>query len=120
MLSQFFWFTLLLNPAELPKEQVVPIEKDHQVLQLPIWNYATLPKKGEKLKVSLFQDNQKTVISGYLREIHEDPLGPTGTKGIIEIPQKYLTVLKSARGPWQIYPPMDQVSSRRKVYEVIF
>jgi hypothetical protein len=89
-----------------------------------VWNYATTPPKGSKVKVSLFQENQVIVISAYLRGIDDDPLGPTGTKGILEVHQSSLNAIKKARGPWQIYPPMEtannQIKRKKKPYEVLF
>ena len=72
--------------------------------------------------MSLFHERKGFVVQGYLRELVEDPLGPSGNTGVLEVPSSELEKFKKAKGPWQVYPPLSAKKKRTvlNAYEVTF
>jgi hypothetical protein len=108
--------------SDSPVSIEAPLEKGHKILRIPVFNFADLPKVGSKEKVSLFHEQKGFVVKGHLREVIEDPLGPSGHTGIVEIPNEELEKFKKAKGPWQVYPPLNDKKERKvlNAYEVTF
>lgn len=98
------------------------IKEGYQVLNLPVLNFSNPPSKGQKLEVSIFNEEKGVSLKGFLRNIQEDSLGPTGKKAEIEISQDDLSKVKKAKGVWLVYPLIRESSSKRKeeVYEIRF
>lgn len=107
------------NSVEIKTLQV---KEGYQILNLPVLNFSTLPTKGEKLEVSIFNEEKGVSLKGYLRNIQEDSLGPTGKKAEIEISQDDLLKVKKAKGVWLVYPSIKESSNTGKedVYEIRF
>ncbi len=122
ILSHLIWLLGSLgNEEELSHPVEVSVEKGFTIVQLPAWNYGAEPKKGQKIKVSLFGPQKNQFINGHLREFIDDPLGPTGSKAVLEIPQASLNLIKKEAGPWSLYPPLEasqQQNQRRSPYEI--
>jgi hypothetical protein len=122
ILSHILW---LLGSLESDSDQSMPVEvsveKGFTIVQLPAWNYGAQPKDGQKIKVSLFGPVKSQFINGHLRALVDDPLGPTGSKAILEVPQSSLSLIKKESGPWTIYPPLEashQNTQTRSPYEI--
>lgn len=109
------------HQVPLPEERKeLPVTKGFEILNLPAWNFSKIPEQGKKRKVSLFNEGKKITLSGYLRELKDDPLGPTGKKAELEISAKDIKRVRTAKGPWQVYPSIKEkeTSKRSAVYEI--
>lgn len=122
MLSHLAWLTIFLASEEAPQKQApLKIERDHQILRLPVFNFAALPSMDQKEKVSLFHEGKGLVVTGFLRSLEEDPMGPTGSIGVVEVATKDLSKFKSNKGPWQVFPLFEERKMKiRGPYEINF
>ncbi|MCR9206160.1 MAG: hypothetical protein NXH75_16370 [Halobacteriovoraceae bacterium] len=122
LISHLFSLTLL-QQEDLPiRPKELAVAEGYEILNLPVWNFSKIPEQGKKHKVSLFNEGKKITLSGYLRELKDDPLGPTGKKAELEISAKDIKRVRTAKGPWQVYPSTleKETSKRRAVYEIQF
>ncbi len=124
LLTQLFWLTLLLSEeekAQVTQPKKLQVESGYQLIKLPAVIYAEIPSKGNKTAISLFKEGSSHTISAYLRGTEEDPIGESGVKAILEVPQNQLHLVKNNTKAWQIFPPMvKQAQSKRNIYEVNF
>tara|TARA_Y100000590_G_C15204011_1_gene819849 strand:+ start:279 stop:626 length:348 start_codon:yes stop_codon:yes gene_type:complete len=113
------WYSQEATPE---KQKLIQVEAEHRILRIPVFNFAALPPPNEKEKVSVFNERKGKVVKAYLRKLEEDPLGPTGSLAVLEVPVKSLEVFKKSKGPWQVYPPLDEkINQKHKgIYEINF
>jgi hypothetical protein len=121
LMSHLLSALLLTSPTPTQERKVLEVSKGYEILNLPVWNFSKIPPLGERVSVSLFNEEKKVTLSGFLRGIKDDSLGPTGKKAELEIKAKDLLKVRKAKGPWQIYPSITEShsSNNKKVYEVL-
>lgn len=124
LLTQLFWLLIVFGEDDTqtihqPKNS---IQKDHELIKLPARVYSQIPKKGEKVAVSIFINRSKKNISAYLRGLEEDPFGSSGTKALLEVPKDQLNYIKNNDQIWLVFPPMQTTTqtSKRSIYEIDF
>jgi len=121
--TQLFWLLLFsASDTEAPIiENKIQLESEHQLIKLPSVIYSQIPSQGQKIAVTLVQKGTKKTIPAYLRSIEEDPMGESGIKALLEVPQNQLHYIKNHPKTWQVFPPMGkQVQKQRSIYEINF
>lgn len=122
LVSHLLTIMLTLPSPKVVASEPLPVSKNFEILNLPVWNFSKIPNIGEKIKVSLFNEGTSLSLTGYFRNLQDDPLGPTGKKAELEISGRDIPKVRKAKGPWQIYPAMTlkEDTNKRSVYEVQF
>ncbi len=123
IVTQLFWVMILFSEDQVAPLQTTQtkVEEGHELIKLPATIYSQVPREGKKIAVTLFQKGSSKTIAAFLRGFDEDPIGDSGVKAILEVPQNQLHFIKSNTRSWQVFPPMmKQVQKQRSIYEINF
>jgi hypothetical protein len=122
ILSHTMWPIYLTSSNEVQMVIKAPLklEKDYELLKVPAQIFTTSPRPHSKIKVSIVLNQYTMIKKAYLRAIENDPLSPTGVKATLEIPKKYMNIVKKSGGKiWHVYPPIPSMKSLKgSPYEV--